>query len=250
MHLLWIRHAQSVNNAGEGDPTAPHVADAPLTDLGVQQAAALAQAFAADCADEERQALLNQHPHLPIYRADVLLCSPMRRTLHTMKPLAEALDMPVTVHADLYEYGGAYAKEPGGGPDGLPGGLNREGMLAVLADAILPDAVTDDGWWDPDGPFESRKAFHERGQRLVAEMRSKARGEWAGKWVVMIAHGDLTNYVLKLLLNNELDYHPNQRSFIYPYNTSVTGVDLTDPDYPMLCFFSRVAHLPLQQVTR
>jgi 2,3-bisphosphoglycerate-dependent phosphoglycerate mutase len=251
MYLLWIRHAQSNNNAGEGDPNYKHEPDAALTQLGVTQANHLAGAFRRDVESEEQQAALNADPNLPIFRADMLFCSPMKRAIQTAKPLAEALDLPLTVMPDIYEYGGAYQRVNENGRRqyiGVPG-LNRTQMQAMVANIQVPEAVSDDGWWSPQEGFEPDAHYFQRGRNFAAYLKAQSRGKWRGKWVVMISHADFTNMLIKLLLMGNIDEHPHATSFIYPYNTSVTRIDFAADGYPILRFASKVDHLPTQMIT-
>ncbi len=248
MHLLWIRHAQSVNNAGENDPTYQHQPDAPLSDLGHQQADHLADAFRAASEDETQQAQLSAKPSLPLYRVDRLFCSPMKRALQTAASVAVALDKPLTVLPDVYEYGGAYHRVGATKRVGKTG-LTRAEMEELVPGVQLPEAVTDNGWWSPEHGFESDAAYFERGRRVANFLREKAAGEWRGEWVAVVSHADFTNFLLKLLLVGELRDHPHAISFIYPYNTSITRVDFSADGYPILRFMGRSDHLPTDMVS-
>lgn len=252
MHLLWIRHAQSVNNAGENDATYQHQPDAPLTDLGHQQAQRLADTLRAAMTSEVQQAQLAANPDLPLYRVDRIFCSPMQRALQTAKPVAAALDLSLEVLPDVYEYGGAYQRITD--DNGVTKRIGKTGMTrtqieALVPGVVLPDAVTDNGWWSPQQGFESNDHYFERGRRFAAFLRQQASGEWQGQWVAVVSHADFTNYLLKLLLVGELRDHPHNISFIYPYNTSVTRVDFSASGYPVLRFMGRVDHLPTDMVT-
>lgn len=252
MHLLWIRHAQSVNNAGENDPAYQHQPDAPLSDLGHQQAQRLAAALRAAHQDETAQAQLAARPYLPLYRVDRLFCSPMKRALQTAAPVAAALGIPLAVLADAYEYGGAYQRlTAADGQQRFVGrtGLTRAEMAALVPGVQLPEAVTDAGWWSPDLGFESDDAYFERGRRMAALLREQAVGAWRGQWVAVVSHADFTNFLLKLLLMREVGEHPHAQGFIYPYNTAITRVDFNADGYPVLRFMGRVDHLPPDMVT-
>lgn len=250
MQLLMIRHAQSLNNAGEDDPNYQHIEDAPLSQIGFSQANHLASAVRRDVDDVQRQALLDEQPHLPIFRAEVLLVSPMQRALQTAKPLAEALQLAPQVHMDIYEDGGVFQQVGQYGAYQYVGceGLTRAQMLAILPDAQIPTTVTDErGWW-AGAPAESDADFQMRGRRVAAYLHEQAAGAWAGRWVAMVAHADLINWLLKCLLVEEA-IAPYKQSYICPYNTSVTRLDFS-PERVVLRYFSNVAHLPVEMVTK
>ncbi len=248
MYLYLIRHAQSVNNAGEGTPGFQHVADAPLSPLGHQQAAHLAGVMRQHAESDEMQAALAQHPHLPIYRIDELYASPFRRTLQTAKPLSDALDMPVHVMMDIYEYGGIYQRVRDTGAVTTYPGLTRPQMREIVGNCVIPENVTDDGWWTLD-VFEPEAAFVERGRRVAIFLKEQAKGAWVGKHIALISHADFTNLLMSTLLHGDTGRNPTRTSFIYPYNTSVTRFDFDHTGYPVLRYFSRVDHLPVQMVT-
>ena len=93
MDIIFIRHAESINNktwAEKRDETL-RVPDPGLTNLGVSQAGALADWFPGFV------------PH-PTH----LFSSPFMRALKTAAPLAEVLDMEVTVRSDLMERSGPF----------------------------------------------------------------------------------------------------------------------------------------------
>jgi broad specificity phosphatase PhoE len=252
MHLLWIRHAQSVNNAGENDPTYEHQPDAPLTDLGRQQAQHLADALYAAQQDSAQQAQLDANPALPIYRVDQLYSSPMRRSLQTAKPISAALKLPVTVLLDVFEYGGAYQLvTDASGRSQYVGkaGLTRAEMQALVPGVQLPSAVTDAGWWTPEQGFESDEAYFARAHRFAAFLREQAQGDWRGKWIAVVSHADFTNFLLKLLLVADIEDHPQAVSFIYPYNTSITRLDFGPNAYPIMRSMGRIDHLPVDMVS-
>lgn len=253
MRLLLIRHAQSMNNAHEDNPAYEHRVDVELTPTGHQQANHLAAFFRQQVESEEMQKDLADDPTYPLYNVEQLLVSPMRRTLQTVKPLAEAVNLAPTVLADAYERGGAYKRE--GTKDepvfvGHPG-LNREQMKAIVPNVVMPDAITDNGWWNKDGG-EPLDAYVARGQRVVRYLKQQAQGEWADQWVVLVTHADFTNLLLKMLIFGEDNItDPYTTGFFAAYNTGVTRLYI-DPEngFPFLLSFSRVDHLPYHLVTR
>ena len=251
MNLLWIRHAQSINNAHAQDPTYEHVEDAPLTQLGVTQANHLAGRFRQDMDDTDAQDLLIQAPYLPIYRADALYVSPMRRALQTAAPLTAATGITPHVMPDLYEYGGSYRRvgEPGSYRYLGTTGLTPEKMREIMPNLQVPTEIPITGWWNPDDGFEEDNRYFERGRRVVAFLKTQAQSAWRDKWVVLVSHADFINMVLKMLLMGDIKGHPHAGSFIYPYNTSVTHIQITPDGYTMLHSFSRIDHLPVSMVT-
>ena len=79
MRLILVRHGQSFGNVVTED-----MPDPPLTPLGVEHAE-----------------LVKEHlKHTEIHH---VLASPLVRSLGTAHPLAEELDLPITVWRDLQE---------------------------------------------------------------------------------------------------------------------------------------------------
>ena len=74
-----------------------------------------------------------------------LYSSPFIRTLRTAIPISSTLALPICVALELHEWGGMFDELPTGNVS-LPG-LTREEMLRVVPGALLPDAVTEKGWW-------------------------------------------------------------------------------------------------------
>jgi 2,3-bisphosphoglycerate-dependent phosphoglycerate mutase len=122
--LLLIRHGQSANNAL---PEHLRVCDPGLTEVGVRQAAATAE-------------------HLS--RADIthLYCSPFLRALETIKPLAQALNLGVSVNALNFERGGCYS---GWTQENMRGesGLGREQLERDYPGWRIDSAISMAGWW-------------------------------------------------------------------------------------------------------
>lgn len=150
MELYLIRHGQSSNNAG-----ARHVADPPLTELGRQQA----QCTAEWLKDEDITALYS---------------SPFRRALETATIIGDALGLAPHVWVDLREWGGVAEERDGVGWVELPG-MTRDEMRALCPSVVLPDDVTDRGWWF--GRWEGFEAMfadaHARAERTAHELRRR-----------------------------------------------------------------------------
>lgn len=92
MKLLLIRHAESVNQVLERTPhyNEQRLPDPPLSDLGRQQAEALAKWAASE----------------PIFgEVTHLYSSLMTRAIQTAAPLAKALELDIHGLANAYEWG-------------------------------------------------------------------------------------------------------------------------------------------------
>jgi 2,3-bisphosphoglycerate-dependent phosphoglycerate mutase len=255
VYLYLIRHAQSVNNAnmrGSIYNDFDHVEDAPLSPLGHQQADYLAKGVADHIGSDDLQQTLDQAAYMPVYRIDALYSSPFQRALQTAKPLADALGMRLQLMMDIYEHGGVYKREgdPGSYRYVAYPGLTRQAMSAYVDDDLIPLDVTKTGWWTLD-EFEPEAHFIARGAKVAAYLLEQAEGVWKGKHIAFVSHADFINMLLQTLLRGGkmLDVLPNTQSFMLPYNTSVTRVDFREGGYPVIRYFSRFDHLPLELVT-
>lgn len=186
MRFVLIRHGQSTNNAlwdESGDDIGREV-DSRLTPLGEAQAKALAS-YAAD-------------PGLP-WALTHLYASPMARAVQTAAPLADALDLPLSLSPDLFEVGGPYDVEEGSGEQVAHPGSGRSVIAALSARLHLPDWLTEEGWWR--GEVErAREVYAARADRLIETLRgTHDHGDVVG----LVSHGWFGNVLLSRLLGIE-----------------------------------------------
>jgi 2,3-bisphosphoglycerate-dependent phosphoglycerate mutase len=174
LHL--VRHAQSANNA---KPESQRIADPPLTDLGVEQARALAS-------------VIGQ------LSPDHLFSSPFLRTLQTTAPVAQALGILPTVRADLYEQGGCYrghriddrTQEPG----------MRRSEIQSLHPTWQIDPAIDESGWNKHETYETLQEARKRAQRVAKWL---AEHPWPdGARVLLVIHADFKIRLLESLLSN------------------------------------------------
>ncbi len=189
--LLLIRHAQSGNNllwerTGASRGRSP---DPEITDLGREQAAALARALA--------------DGHYGV-RPTHLYTSLMLRAVQTAAPIAESLDLPLIGHRESYEVYGPVEFDPEDPERQWPHPgtgrrqLGRVSPRLVWPDAgMSPDASQDtDGWWS--GPVERMDQVPDRARRVVAGLVEAHGG--TGHLVALVTHGTFTQFLLRELL--------------------------------------------------
>lgn len=225
MDVVLIRHGQSGNNLiwEQTGGTAGREPDTPLTDLGQAQAAALARWFAED-------------PTAP--RVTELHTSLMRRAVQTAAPLAEALDLPLRGHADLFEVGGPYEEDPDTGARSWHPGS----PLAALR-AISPrlEHEADDPWWP--GPVEQDHLAVERAGRVVDDLLDGVRTPQPGRCVALVTHGYFSQFLIRALLGIT-----EMNGWIQIDNTAVSRFRITDLGMLALAL-NAVPHLEADQVT-
>ncbi len=224
MELYIIRHAQSSNNA-LADPT-QRVCDPVLTELGRRQAQVLAHYLAAG--------------NGPGRHIDRLYTSPMCRALQTAQPVGRALGLRPEVWIDLHEEGGIYLDDSDGGrPVGYPGKTRPE-MLAEFPECVLPEEVTERGWWNRG--FEEKEAVGERALRVAAALQS-----WPANpaRIAIVTHGAFVDSLLKTFFGQ----WPGDEIFYYNYNTAISRLDLHGAGRFDVRYLNRVDHLPLALVS-
>ena len=240
MRLYFIRHGQSTNNAlghlsrEEVELLRSH--DPELTDIGVQQAERVAQ-FLKDAVDMP-------HPDPEPFAFTKIYVSPMIRALNTAKPIVEALNMQAEVWTDIHEIGGLFKADAEDNVTGFPG-LSCHDFAERYPDYILPDNITDKGWWDVNQPRETPDQFMARAIRVVLKLRKMAH---TNDRIVLVAHAAFLDSLMKALLS-QLPMHPD-KLFYNHYNTGITRIDFaeskysTSPEHIRLHYLNRVDHLP------
>ena len=226
MRLYLIRHAQSVNNALED--IRERVIDPDLTPLGEEQAA-----FLADYLATQQDTSGDDYAFTHVYT------SAMLRSLKTARYMAKALNVQPHVWTAIHEQGGIYLHDTQGHATGYPG-MTRGDIAAAFPGFVLPDDVTENGWWDAA-----------RGQEAIADFISRAimvglhlleRAE-SNDHIVLVSHASFLDVLIKGLLH-QLPTRPNQM-FYRHYNTGITRFDFADElDYMRLHYLNSVAHLP------
>lgn len=226
MELYLIRHGQSTNNA-LGSPVG-RVQDPPLTDIGKRQAEALAAHLAAGPYPE------SLWEGRAGYTFDKLYCSAMHRALQTAAPVGKALGLQPEVWVDVHEQGGIYLEGDDGATVGYPG-MTRAQISEHFPDYVLPDAITEHGWWN--GNYENVSAASGRAI-AVAEMLIE-RSQVGDERIALISHGMFVSLLIKALLNQL----PSVATYYHHYNTGISRLDI-NPGAPLILrYLNRTIHL-------
>lgn len=250
MELFLIRHGQSTNNALGLDIT-NRVADAPLTELGHKQAALVADYLASAVHPEfvaihhTESAKLEERRGYGITR---LYCSAMHRALQTAQPIGKALGIAPQVWVDIHEQGGIYLDDPiNGGTIGYPGMTSTE-VKALFGDYVLPDDLTDKGWWNRD--FETLSMAQGRAIRVAEQLRKWAEPngtpyDYSSERIGIVSHGTFLDALLKALFNQL----PGQHVFYHHYNTAITHIEFRPDGTLEVNFMNRTDHLPTNMIS-
>jgi broad specificity phosphatase PhoE len=242
MQLYIIRHAQSANNAI--NDSKDRTQDPPLTDLGRRQAEIVADYLANGLPLDERlfpgRNLNGSTPRG--FGISRLYCSPMLRTLQTAQPISAALGMAPEVWVDIHEHGGIfleYADERG--VVGFPG-LTRREIAEQFSHYVLPEAITDQGWYNPAHGMESEEASMERAIKVAASLREQSATQ---DHIAIVTHGTFANHLIKAIF----DQLPGRRQFYHHYNTAISRIDFYKDEWLGLVYLNRIDHLPPELVS-
>jgi 2,3-bisphosphoglycerate-dependent phosphoglycerate mutase len=235
MVLYFIRHAQSENNAlyertgsSEGRSDDPE-----LTEIGRKQAERLADY------------LCKSHAHTYLNRGDDpkqagfgithIYTSLMVRAVSTAAAIGKRLGIPVLGWIDLHERGGVFIEDPETGERYGASGKNRAYFQTHYPDLVLPDGVSEEGWWNR--PFEGEEERQLRAKRFIHELLARHGG--SDDQVVVVSHGGFYNNFLTALLRL-----PAKNEFWFVMNnTGITRIDFC-PEDVNLVYMNRTNHLP------
>ena len=218
--------------------------DPALTDLGQRQAQAIAEHLASGINPEMSVGVSAEDTSVRRrrgYGITRLYCSAMYRALLTTQPISRALDLAPEVWVDIHEHGGIYLDQEEG-PVGYPGKTRAE-ILAEFPNYLLPDGITDQGWWRQGQ--EDWPACQGRAIRVAGELRQLAQQVGEYERVVIVSHGGFINALLKALL----DHLPSPDIFYHHFNTAITRVDFEAEGRLAVRYLNRIPHLSPELVS-
>jgi len=250
MELFLIRHGQSTNNA-LGMEIANRVPDAPLTELGHKQAALVAEHLAGAVHPEfvvthhTEAAKLEERRGYGITR---LYCSAMHRALQTAQPIGKALGVAPQVWLDIHEQGGIYLDDFSSGSKIGHSGLTSTEIRALFDDYILPDDLTEQGWWNRD--FETYTMSLGRAIQVAEQLRKWAEPngtpfDYSNERIGIVSHGTFLDALLKALFNQL----PGSHVFYHHYNTAITHIEFRNDGTLEVNFMNRTDHLPPDMIS-
>ena len=243
MYLFFIRHGQSANNAlydrtGESRGRSE---DPELTETGKQQALLLADFIART----DIAARNGDHPADLALRRDYfgfthLYTSLMVRSIATGLPVAGTSGLPLNGWIDIHETGGIFLDdEVTGEPHGLPG-RTRSYFQERFADLVLPDDVSETGWWNR--PFERREQRDARAAKVLSELLERHGG--TDDRVAMVSHGAFYNHLMRAIFGTK-----DQRIWFVMNNTGISRVNFHEDGQANLIYHNRTDHLPDEMLT-
>ena len=248
MQLYYIRHGQSVNNANWTTDGFVESSDAPLTEIGAQQAQLTAEYL-------EKNQLITEHKgwnsnNRNGFGLTHLYTSLMERAVHTSAPIARKLSgIPFHAWTDIHETGGIYGREGDLKDKGLPG-KPRSYFEKTFPELSLPENFDETGWWQ-ERPVETEEAAHLRAERIYAELLS-LHGDKEGQpeaHVALVSHGTFFVHLMSVILNLPFRSASHGLSFWFLLNNcSLSRIDIRDK-YVVICYLNRTDHLPNHLIT-
>jgi len=244
MELYIVRHGQSTNNA-IGEDFVNRVYDPELTVIGKQQAHATADYLKNG---KNLESLVTVAPDSP-ERAELkpfsfthLYCSAMHRALQTTYPISAAVGLKPEIWLDIHEHGGIYLDHEEGAIG--HGGRTRTQILTEFPEYLMPESITDEGWWTQgkeDYPLAAARAM-----RVAWTLRERAAADaTSGDRIIFVSHGTFIDVLIKALLNNL----PNDRYFHWHYNCAITRLDILKEGRIIIRYINRVQHLEPELIT-
>jgi len=248
MQLYYIRHGQSINNAGANDPDYIETSDAWLTEIGQGQVQVLANYLEKNqpITEDDDWDANNRHG----FGFTHLYTSLMERAVHTAAPLARKLPhVPFAAWTDLHETGGVYGRDGDVKDVGLPG-KPRSYFEKTFPELSLPADFDESGWWR-ERPLETEEEARQRAERVWAELLSQ-HGDRKGQpesRVALVSHGTFFVHLMSVIL--DLPFRSASRglrSWFLLNNCSLTRIDIHG-EYVVTCYLNRTDHLPDHLIT-
>lgn len=221
MELYLIRHGQSTNNRGN----LPRNPDPPLTHLGEVQAGYAGESLKGK-------------------GITTLYCSPMLRALQTAKIIGDILSLPPHIFTGLHEWDGVWEDRGEEGIIQLPG-MNRVQMRELCPNVVLPDDVTDEGWWfhEWEDGRPPQKLRYENARLFLAHLKDNHLD--TDDRVLAVWHGGSGSVHISTFLNvpDGVGYEPFSQN-----NAGISQMTITH-EHIRLRYLNRIDHLPPDVVT-
>jgi 2,3-bisphosphoglycerate-dependent phosphoglycerate mutase len=239
MRFYFIRHGQSVNNAiyeatgrSDGRSEDPH-----LTEIGQQQVGLLADFLRAKDAQASGsdQALKRDY-----FGFTHLYTSLILRAVQTGTAVSEALKIPLVAWPEIHETGGIYLEDPASGElKGQPG-KTRPFFQENYPQLVLPESLSDEGWWNR--PYESEEERQLRAKNVRQVLLEQHAG--TNDRVAIISHGGFYVELIRQIFSVT-----GEKIWFFLYNTGITRIDFDSDGTAVLVYHNRTEHLPERLLT-
>jgi broad specificity phosphatase PhoE len=160
----------------------------------------------------------------------------MYRALQTARPIGRALGLNPEVWVDIHESGGIFLEhEDERGTVGYPGKTRSE-ILAEFSNYVLPDAITEHGWWDVNKAREDLFSCQGRALRVGRHLQ-----RWAhtNERIALVSHGGFIDALIKTLTSQL----PGDHLFYHHFNTAFSRIDIDGTGRLDIRYINRTDHL-------
>ncbi|MCX6060166.1 MAG: phosphoglycerate mutase family protein [Chloroflexi bacterium] len=217
MELYFIRHGQSVNNAGSNNPEYKEHPDPYLTEMGIEQAKYLAKYL------KEKQHITND------------------RVWNNQNQFGFGF---THIYTSLMER--AVANEDKF--SGLPG-KPRSFFEKNFPELKLPNNLDESGWWNR--PFESDEERQPRADNFFAELiaRHADRQGQPEERIAIVSHGGFFVRLISSML--KLPWRQaafDMKSWFLLNNSSISRFDIRDGEI-MISYINQTRHLPAHLIS-
>ena len=245
MQLYFIRHGQSVNNAGWGDPNHKESPDPWLTEVGIKQAQLLAN-FLEQNQEIKTPELWDAHNRNG-FGITRMYASLMERAAHTASYTARRLGVPFMAW-DIHESGGIFGRE---GETKLVGlaGRSRSWFEANVPELSLPETLDESGWWNR--PFETEEECQTRAERIWSDLlnRHGDRNGQPEERIAFVSHGGFFMHLICAILDLPWKNASNNlKSWFLLNNCSISRIGVNN-GYVNIYYINSADHLPAHLVT-
>jgi len=241
MRFYFIRHGQSENNAlwDETGSSKGRSEDPELTKSGHEQARLLGNYIRTKDLEARSDGVFGRNGR-DAFLFTHLYTSLMVRSVMTGTYISRALEIPLQAWPEIHECGGIYQEgENNQSHTGLPG-KTRSYFAVKYPNLILPETVTDDGWWNR--PFESHEHRPLRAQTVVNLLIERHGG--TDDRVAIVSHGGFYMELMRVLFKI-----CEPQAWYLMNNTAVSRFDFHDNGEIVLMYHNRTDHLPANMIT-
>jgi 2,3-bisphosphoglycerate-dependent phosphoglycerate mutase len=233
MRFYFIRHGQSINNAiydatGRSDGRSE---DPELTEIGHEQARRLADFIRVKDAQASGSEQVLKRDYFGFTH---LYASLTLRAVQTGMEVSKALEIPLIAWPEIHETGGIYLDDPiNGERKGLPG-KPRSFFQDNYPKLVLPESLTDEGWWNR--PYESQEERQLRAKNVRQVLLERHGG--TSDQVAIISHG---GFYVQLM--REIFTVMGENIWFFLSNTGISRIDFDEGGAAELVYHNRTDHL-------
>lgn len=236
-----------MNNANWGNPDYKESPDAPLTEIGMEQACYVSDFL------KQAQTLINPMEWNIQNRYGFGLThvytSLMERAVNTAAPTARTLGLPFAAWEEIHESGGIFGREGELNRKGLPG-KPRSYFEQNFPELNIPEHINGTGWWN-SRPQETEEQCQLRAQKFLADLLAR-HGDKDGHpedRVVIFSHGGFFTHLMFAVLNAPWRKAAHGlTSWFSMNNCAISRIDFRAGEVSIV-YVNRTDHLPDRLIT-